>query len=71
MTSYPLVYTNHTSIVWVDVVDILGVINAEWDHCQANATSQKTDDSKNQPCKHSISVFDPGHNLQFSSILWD
>ena len=73
--SHPLEYSNHISIAWVDVVDILGVINAEWDHCQANAPSEKTDDGKNQPCKRSISVLDSGDNLQFSSrmrllLLW-
>ena len=36
--SHPFVYSNHISIVRVDVIDILGLINAEWDHCQANAT---------------------------------
>ena len=69
MTSHPLVYSNHISIVWVDVVDVLGLINAEWDHCQANAPSKKTDEGKNQPCKRSISVLDSGDNLQFSSIM--
>jgi hypothetical protein len=69
MTSYPLEYSNHISIVWVDVVDILCRINTEWDHCQANATSKKTNKSKNQPCKRSISVLYPGHNLQFGSIM--
>lgn len=63
VTSYPLVHSNHASIVWVDVVDILGAINAEWDHCQAYAASEETDKSKNQPRKHSTFVFDRGHNL--------
>ena len=46
-SSNPLVHPNHRSITGVDVIDIFGGINAEWDHSKANTTSEYTDQGEN------------------------
>ena len=38
--SHPFIHSNHISIVRVDMIDIFGLVNAEGDHCYANATSE-------------------------------
>ena len=64
-SSYSLVYSNHRPITGVNVVHILGSINAEWDKSQANATGKQTDHSKNYPGKHSTPILNSSCNLQF------
>ena len=64
----PSVYSDYSSIPWIDMDDILGSINTEWNHSETNASSQKTNQSKYQPSQHPTPILNHSSNLMFMCL---